>query len=375
MNIVNNKSNKFFSKKELEQYQQYILPLEDLSNQKNILPTLKEIKQRGYSGIEPLKSDYSRLIHDKERTKDFSYLCKREMRFSITKKGLMVLTFNVHSWVSVCNPTDDGKHRNFQGFYDFFKKYDADILCLQEVKPIKRKVLVDQIKISEIKKDFNYEYLNMKMKKLGYNYSFIVDGAPGIIESGKYDYFAAHNAIYSKYPIQNPSGFSLPGNRSFMVCDIEDFTIVNFHGEVRKSKTNFQLEKNGLNPKGPYDSILKLQINLILLYLAYYHSTSNIVFAGDFNYPYETILKYKKYKRFDKPTPEEVYEQLFLFFKDTTKYDIQKRITNFSSFTSTDFIFVNKELREKYKYKGSVIYTDISDHFPVYCDIYKVKTE
>ena len=152
---------------------------------------------------------------------------------------------------------------------------------------------------------------------------------------------------------------------------IVNFVIVNFHGEVKKLKKNVQINKNGLNPVGPYNNILKLQLNLILLYLFYYHSKSNIIFLGDFNYPYKTILKYKKYKRFSKPSPEEIYENICLYFKDTTKYDIQKRITNFSSFTSTDFIFINNIMIKNYNYSGNVIYTNLSDHYPVYCDFYR----
>lgn len=246
-----------------------------------------------------------------------------------------------------CKQTEDERYRNFNGFLKFFEETNADILCLQEVKPIKRKMEEDEIEYNEIKKDCNYEYMLGKMKEIGYGYSCIIDGNPGMASTEDKEYFMSHNAIFSKLPITDYEAFSLPGNRSFMVCNINDFIIVNFHGEVSTKKTNKMLEKNNLDPTGPYGNLLQLEINLMLIYLGYYHSTSNIVFAGDFNYSYETIKKYTKYLRFSEIKAEDIYKDFLLFFHDTNEYDLQKRITNFNSFNATDFIFINDEIKKK----------------------------
>jgi endonuclease/exonuclease/phosphatase family metal-dependent hydrolase len=354
--------------KELFLYKKYIYPLEDLSYKSNILPSLKEIQNNGYSGIEPLKSDYSNVLYDGEKIKNIDFLCKNVSKPYI-KKGFRILSYNVHSWVMRCDKTEDGKYRNLKGFINFFKNIDADVLCLQEVKPVKHSIEKDEITYNEIKKDFNYNYLISEMKNIGYNYFYIIDGNPGYSYKS-IQYFVDHNCIFSKYPIKNSKGFSLPGNRSFMICEIEDFIIINFHGEVSINKSNKNLEKNGLPPKGPYKNILKLQIDLILLFLINY-SLSNIIFTGDFNYPYVPILKHKYYSRFKEFTPDEIYKRLFMFFTDTYKYDMQKRITNFNAFTATDFIFINNNLNKKYNYTSDIVYINLSDHFPVYCEFNK----
>jgi endonuclease/exonuclease/phosphatase family metal-dependent hydrolase len=236
---------------------------------------------------------------------------------------------------------------------------------------LKKNIETDEIKLSIIKKDFNYDYLISEMKNIGYNYSCIIDGNPGSPYKENVNYFVSHNCIFSKFPIKNCKGFSLPGNRSFMICNIEDFTIVNFHGEVSINKSNKTLEKNGLLPKGPYENILKLEINLIILYLITNYSKENIIFVGDFNYPYVNIKKYKYYGRFETASPEKIYEKLFMFFTDTSRYDMQKRITNFNAFTATDFIFVNNNIKENYNYKSGIFYSNLSDHYPIYCDFSK----
>ena len=356
--------------KNLNIYKKYVNVLPDLSDEAKILPTLAYLKNNNYNGIEPLKSDYSNVLYDGEKRKNRDFLCKKTTG-DIEKRGFRVLTYNVHSWVMICSKTENGKYRNLKGFIDFFKKIDADVLSLQEVKPVKNSIETDEITISVIKKNFNYKYLISEMKNIGYNYCCIIDGNPGMSYKDNMNYFVSHNCIFSKYPIKNYKGFSLPGNRSFMVCEIEDFIIVNFHGEVSLNKNNKTLEKNGLPPKGLYENLLKLQINLILLFLIENYLNSNIIFTGDFNYPYVSITKYKYYGRFNLFTPEKIYERLFMYFTDSSKYDIQKRITNFNAFTATDFIFINNKLKEKYKYNSGIIYVNLSDHYPVYCDFIK----
>lgn len=352
-------------------YEKYVYQLEDLSYKKNFIPTLKELKELGYVGVEALKSDYSNVLYDGEKIKNRDFLCKKINIRNSSKNGFRVLTYNVHSWIMRCIKTENGKHRNLQGFLTFFKNIDADVLCLQEVKPIKNKIETDETKISIIKKDFNYGYLISEMKNIGYNYYYIIDGNPGIPYKQNVNYFVSHNCIFSKFPIKSCKGFSLPGNRSFMICNIEDFTIVNFHGEVSIDKSNKNLEKNGFPPKGPYENILKLQINLILLHLILNYSKENIILLGDFNYPYISIKKYKYYGRFESASPENIYKKLFMFFKDTSKYDMQKRITNFNAFTATDFIFINNNTEKNYNYRSSIFYINLSDHYPVYCDFSK----
>ena len=362
-NLQNNKN--------IHIYEKYVYPLEDLSNKKNIIPTIKELKEIGYVGIEPLKSDYSNVLFDGEKVKDREFLCKMNNNHNTSKNGFRVLTYNVHSWVMRCIKTENGKHRNFNGFLIFFKNIDADVLCLQEVKPIKKNIEIDEININNIKKKFNYDYLISEMKNIGYKYSCIIDGNPGIPYKENVNYFITHNCIFSKFPIKKYEVFILKGNRSFMICNIENFTIVNFHGEVNINKSNKILEKNGLLPKGPYENILKLEINLIILYLINNYLKENIIFVGDFNYPYVNIKKYKYYDRFKSDSPEKIYEKLFMFFKDTCNYDIQKRITNFNAFTATDFIFVNNNIDKNYNYKCGILYVNLSDHYPVYCDFSK----
>lgn len=354
---------------ELKNYHKYIKPLNNLSNKNAVIPSLNQLKEYGYKGIEPILSNYSKVLYNGEHTTYAKQLCKTlNNNHNISKKGFSVITYNVHGWVTTCRKSHSGKHRNFNEFIDFFKNIDVDVLCLQEIKPIKEIVESNEINMNVIEKDLNYKYLLSKMADIGYKYSFIIDGNPGKITQSDSQYFISHIGIFSKILMQNCKGFSVPGNRSFMICEINNFTIINFHGEVSSNKTNKNLENNRLPLSGPYNNILKLEINLILVYLAMNYSKNNIIFAGDFNYPYKTITKYTKYKRFKSISPENMYKDFLNYFHDTCDLDIQKRITNFNAFTATDFIFANNSIKKTYIYESKILYTDLSDHYPVYCD-------
>ena len=109
-------------------------------------------------------------------------------------------------------------------------------------------------------------------------------------------------------------------------------------------------------------------MNLVLYILATKYSKYPIIIAGDFNYPYKTIKKYKYYKRFNKYPPEDVYKYFLQYFIDSDNYDLQKRITNFNTWSATDFIFINKQFNNLYKNFGYIKKINISDHYPVYMD-------
>lgn len=152
---------------------------------------------------------------------------------------MKILSWNVNGLRAVCK----------KGFLNWFRKADADILCLQEIKAQKEQLPDELSKI----KDY-YFYLNTAIKK-GY--------------SG--------TAIYSKrkpVKIKNKLGFKRFDNEARMLqLDYPNFVLLNLylpHGGRQKENLNYKLE------------VYEILLNYIQKY-------ENIILIGDFNIAHQEI--------------------------------------------------------------------------------------
>jgi endonuclease/exonuclease/phosphatase family metal-dependent hydrolase len=249
--------------------------------------------------------------------------------------------------------------RNFKDFLSLFKNINADVICLQEFVPLFDKEINEDITdFDEIKK-LNFEYINNEMIKLGYTYSCIADANNGkFSENEPRSYFILCNAIYSKLPILEEKIFQLFINRNIVSIKVnynnKDVWILNTHSAYFSDTTPETIALN--------TDLVVLQFKTIRYiieneYLK--HSHKNIIFCGDFNINFFRKNNNYRYKNYN-----EIKNTMLEHFNNSFKIILP---TNFSQNDQTDFILINKnsELYPKY---NLVVYSTISDHFPIFTD-------
>lgn len=362
---INNKNNiyklelpKSYTMKDLY----YQIP--NISNNKIIFPDLIELSKTGFNSYSSIFSDDKPYIYYGEDWK-MSNLCNREPREIFDKRDnkLRVLTFNVHNFITRCNqgisPMFNNNFnqfkngRDFSKFYEFFKKINADVICLQEFVPILDKIPDDITDYNEIQK-INFEYINEQMKKLGYNYSCIGDTVKNNFTLNEpRAYYMICNATYSKLPIQEEKILHLFINRNITAIKInynhQPVWILNTHLAYYPDKTPIDLKKDTVT----------LQFEVIK-YIIENEFKNNIILCGDFNINLYTQQNNYRYKNFDK------VKNITNLFNNSSKISIP---TNFSQNEQTDYILYSKNSKLLPAY-SLIINSDLSDHNPILADFY-----
>jgi hypothetical protein len=191
--------------------------------------------------------------------------CFRKLSKIHNKKGLRVFFYDVHNFVTRCNqgiapifgePLNIfQKGRNIDKFLELFKTIDADIISLQNIFPIsKEDINKDLTSFTQIKK-LNFEYLNKRMKELGYEYCIISQ----TLNNKSFDYRPIFNAIYSKI--------------KFISENIKDNVI----GVEIEYKTRLWI-LNNYNDKFNYDNMIITGKNI-----KKFSNTLNIVMSTNFH--------------------------------------------------------------------------------------------
>ena len=280
-------------------------------------------------------------------------------------KSLRVASYNLHNFITRCNQGiapifDNGlnpfqKSRNLNKFIELFKNVNADVICFQELVPIiKDDVIEDISDYNYIRKKFNFDYLNQEMEKIGYKYNIIGSTQHGKFYNNKdkgYHYLA--NGVFSKIKIENYEILNFKYlNRNIIKCRInynnKPVDIINVHLEYFSDynpiiKSNDQLIQQFIDLK---DIINKLD-------------NKNVIICGDFNINLFKKSNSIRYKDWEKKT-----EYLKSTFVNTNRTLIP---TNFSQNDQTDHIILHKDSKIKSVF-SFVVFTNLSDHYMIFSD-------
>jgi endonuclease/exonuclease/phosphatase family metal-dependent hydrolase len=344
-----------------------LIKLEDISNKKHVYPSMEELIKMGYNTDVVIYSSTKPYLYPGE---DFSYsiskyFCKVDSIIESkdnNSKNIRILTFNMHNMISRCNQgispifgnnlNPFQKSRDIKKFIDFFKKADADILCLQEIVPITKEKIDEDIKDYEyIRNNFNFEYFNELMAQIGYTYKVISSCQNGnFLKEEHRNYYYLGNAIYSKHPLINSQIYQYSFmNRNFIVSTVKynfkTFNIVNVHWEYYKED----------------DKLIK-QTKLLIDKLRELYNLRNIIICGDFNINLLIKREGKRYIDWEVKT-EFIKKHTGSFYSAFRP----SKATNFSQGDTTDYILVSRKNILKYV-NSNIIQTDISDHYAIYSD-------
>lgn len=345
----------------------YLIELNDISKDKYIYPKKEEMIKMGYIPKLVIYSDDKPYLYPGEIFKLNSIIkfCNKDDNYNFKKpydELLSVMSFNVHNFITRCNSgispifntiNPYNKGRDINKFIELFKKHSPDILCLQEVVPILKKEINEDINDYDfIRNNFNFDYLNKLMENIGYCYNVIANTKQGdLFENENKNYFFQSNAIYSKIKIENYKikQFSFL-DRNFIHIKIKfknkDIDLINIHMEYYEEKSIKYPELSNLT---------LLQHKVFREYIESINN-DNIIICGDFNINIVMIQPNKRHNDFNDKT--EYYRNNFNII------NYFKISTNFSQNTATDFILLNKKsnLRQVY---NNIIKSELSDHYPI----------
>jgi endonuclease/exonuclease/phosphatase family metal-dependent hydrolase len=359
------KNKKIDSLKELYSYGK------NISNEKIIYPSKKELIENKYIEYTSILADNKPYAYKSEDWINNQFLCQKEPKEIYEKNSnrLRVLSFNVHNFITRCNQGIAPSYfntlnmfqpgRNFKDFLSLFKYINADVICLQEFVPLFDKEINEDITdFDEIRK-LNFEYINSEMKKLGYSYSCIANTNNGNFSSNEpRSYFTLCNAIYSKLPILEEKIFQLFINRNIVSIKInynnKDIWILNTHSAYFSDTTPETISLN--------TDLVVLQFKTIKYIIENEFLNKmykNLIFCGDFNINFFRKNNNYRYKNYD-----EIKSTMLEHFNNSFKIILP---TNFSQNDQTDFILINKNSHIYPKY-NLVVYSTISDHFPIFTD-------
>jgi endonuclease/exonuclease/phosphatase family metal-dependent hydrolase len=348
---------------------EYFLLSQNIAEDKYIYPIKDELIKNGFVPNTIIYSDNKPFLYPGENFKRSSIIkyCTSKNSDPINIKNntkFSIMTFNVHNFISRCNhgagPLFDSinpyeKARDIQKFIDLFKLYSPTILCLQEIVPILNKEIKKDINDYDyIRENFNFHYLNKLMKEIGYEYKVIANSKKGnLLKDEDNSYYFLANAIYSKIPIKkyyiNQFSF-IDRNFIHIIVNYQNinYDIITCHFEYFNTIS--------LNHPDIKD-IITLQFKLFNEYLDKIKNNNTII-CGDFN-----INLYQKQigRRYNNYIERTKYIQ-----DNYTPLNYIKIHTNFSQFTVTDYILLNKKSKLKLIY-NKIIQTNLSDHYPIIC--------
>jgi endonuclease/exonuclease/phosphatase family metal-dependent hydrolase len=341
-----------------------LIKMEDMSNKKYVYPTIEELIKMGFNTNVTIYSSNKPYLYEGE---DYPYYiskkyCKVDKFINPPNNKLRIMTFNLHNMITRCNQgispifgnnlNPFEKPRDIRRFINFFKKSQADILCLQEIVPITKFDIKENITDYEfIRNNFNFEYFNELMANIGYKYKIISSTMNGFfIKEEHRNYYYLGNAIYSKYELTNSQIYQYNFlNRNFITTTVKynniEFNLVNIHWEYFKDENK-----------------LILQTKLLIDKLKELYNLNNIVLCGDFNINLLYKQPGKRYIDWDQKT--------FFVKPHNNMFEIPFKLnkpTNYSQDETTDYILVSKQNILKC-ISSNVIQTNISDHYAVYSD-------
>ncbi len=355
-------------------YLDFVIPLENDAHKNVVYPELNKIKKYGYTGYHTMFKNNTKYLYNAE---DLFCLLKNDHKyynqyFKLEDlKGLKVMTWNIHNWVQICSNDELSKKRKVKEFIEYMDKYKPDIICIQEIVPNNGIEINKNIFNENNLKKLNFEYIIKLFESYGYKYNVIANA--NIDATHKKDdstnYFYLGNAIFSKIVIEKYYIFGIPYNRNIIIIKIlyksKPVYIVNVHmeyirAELKETYSKYELYLKLL--KEEKENAFQLNMNILLKLLSKI-KTNNIIVCGDFNHSY-----FGKYKLLRLNLAKKVFIPFMGLYKDTTMYPkIFNRVTNLKSRQNltTDFIFLNKK-SNLYIEKSYVLYSDLSDHYPVY---------
>ena len=346
---------------------EYFIDNNDISEEKFVYPNKIDLIKMGFLPNVKIYSDNKPYLYPGEEFKLNSILkfCDKKPKVDFRRPvsdNLSVMSFNVHNFITRCNSgispifntiNPYNKGRDIDKFIELFSKYSPDILCLQEFVPILNKEINEDITDYEyIRNNFNFKYINQKLKKLGYEYKVVAKTRFGnLLEEEDKNYYFLANAIYSKIKIKKYriNQFSFI-DRNFIHINFnykkKNIDLINVHLEYYETKSiNYPNIGN----------VVLLQHKLLKEYIETIDN-NNIIICGDFNINIVNKLPGIRYRNYELKS-----KYLTDNFNTINYFKIP---TNFSQQTTTDYILnkKNSNLRPIYNY---IITSELSDHYPI----------
>ncbi len=374
MNKSKNDSFSFMKKlnKNNFNYLHFLKPLENEINNETVYLSLDEIKKIGYNKYHTIFSDNTPYLYNSEplHCNIYDEHKKYGESFNLkTMNGLKIMCWNVHNWVQICTNHDiHGKKRKVEEFIYFIDKYKPDIVCLQEIVPKNKESINNNLSSYSDLKKLNFKYIASLFETYGYKYNVVSNAnVDATYESDDTNYYYLANGIFSKIPIQKYYIFSIPFNRNIIIIKVlynnRVIYVVNTHLEFKRSNlknmySKYDYYKMLTNEESKNGFLLNMNILLALLQKI---KSNNLIVCGDFNHSYAGNFKLPRLRYAIK-----TFIPFMKLYHDTTLYpNIFKRISNLKNKLTSDFIFLNKN-SELYVEKSYILYSDLSDHYPIY---------
>lgn len=346
---------------------EYFIDNFDISEENIIYPKKIDLIKMGFVPNVKIYSDDKPFLYPGEEFKLNSILkfCNKKQKVEFKKprvNNLSVMSFNVHNFITRCNSgispifntiNPYNKGRDIDKFIELFDKYSPDILCLQEFVPILKEGIKEDIdNYDYIRNNFNFKYINKRLKELGYEYKVVANTRFGnLLEEEEKNYYFLANAIYSKIKINS---YKI---KQFSFID-RNFIHINFNYKNKNiDLLNVHLEYYEVKSINFPDigNVVLLQHKLLKEYIESINNT-NIIICGDFNINIVNKFPGIRYRNYDMKT-----KYLTNNFNVINYYKIP---TNFSQHTTTDYILNSKKstLRSIYNY---IVTSELSDHYPI----------
>lgn len=355
-------------------YLDFVVPLENDINKEIVYPSPNEIKKIGYEKYHTMFKNNIPYLYNQEDLKCNIHHNHKKYgaNFKLEEmNGLKIMTWNVHNWVQICiSNKKEGVKRKVEDFVKFIDKYKPDILCLQEVVPKNKEAINENIDEFNNLKKLNFKYIVQLFESYGYKYNIIGNSnIDSTFEDDNINYFYLANAIFSKIVIQKYYIFGIPYNRNIIIAKIiynsRIVYIVNTHLEyINKSLSEKYSKYKTYQKLGNEERQSGFLLNMnILIALLHKIKSKNVIVCGDFNHSYTGNYTLKRLELGKK-----IFIPFMNIYRDSTIFpNILYRATNLKNrqILSTDFIFLNK-MSNLYVEKSFVLYSDLSDHYPVY---------
>jgi len=340
----------------------YIDSLKNIAEDDIIYPTMDEIIKMKYAPNIVIYSSDKPYLYPGESFQDVN--CHDNPTIVRKKDNprikLRIATLNVHNFISRCNQgiaplfgtalNPFEQPRDINKFINLFKSLDVDVLCLQELVPIcKDKIEEDITDLEIIKKTFNFKYLNELMENIGFKYRAIGGTQNGnFLKAENNDYYFLANGIYSKIKFESTNiyGYTFL-NRNIINVTVKwnnkSVNIYNIHWAFSNNKS-LKINENPLIQQS--DSLFNL----------FKDNLNNVVLCGDFNINMFRKGHSPRYLNWDEKTKD--YRNNFI---STNRTNIP---TNFSQLEQTDFILLSKQATIRTIF-SLIVKTNISDHYCV----------
>lgn len=269
---------------------------------------------------------------------------------SFSSGDFNIFTFNVHNFVKVCKKSG----RNFNNFIDFIDNFQSnnnvniDVISLQEVTPIYFSKPSNQKEL----RNGSFTPLVDAMNKLGFNHYYLTNSNYDLdsFSNQNIDYFILANAIFTKHPIVKSYSYGLLDNRSVQLVKLSFKNIY-----INVINTHIEWDKNKVSRFSDTMNVLDVQISQLLD--IFYFSDCITFVTGDFN---GNIINDNKYQYLWNSIYDIVPSNDFPYFTGLNSRDV------------IDFVFTlsnpyTQKLKPVMSKSNNIVFSDVSDHYPVFC--------